>query len=512
MSEFINTIDALGDDVVIDSIIVGDITEFKDNAVTNVGQYVFKGCTELTDVDVPNALSLDKYAFQGCRSLKTLHAPNVTFIDNYAFSEDSALRTVDLPVVTSIGASAFNLCSSLSTLILRNTNMVCALSNVNAIGNSTPIASGTGYIYVPSALVDSYKADSKWSTFANQFRKLEEWTVDGTVTGELDTNRHMVRFFNGDTLLQSSILSYGEIPVYEGETPIDPSGDGGDFIGWSPAIASVTGDVDYIAQFKVVPQLAYELEAFSTAYYVTGIGDVTDTDIVIPSIYKGKPVTYIRSNAFKNNTAITSLTVIGENLKSIDGYAFDGCTGLKSITFYKAPKISMYAFLNCGNVETIRLGRGTLDFGNYAFAFENLKSMYLESLYEWCAAVAEGNANPCYGSSAVDVYANNELITDVIFPSEVTTISATKFIAWHKLQSVEIHDGVTDIKYQAFDKCTSLVSVKLPTTPPTVHKNSFRDINSNCVFYVPTGSLSAYQSATNWSTLSANYSFVEEDR
>ena len=41
MSEFINTIDVLGDDAVIDSIIDRTITEFKDNTLTTIGQYAF---------------------------------------------------------------------------------------------------------------------------------------------------------------------------------------------------------------------------------------------------------------------------------------------------------------------------------------------------------------------------------------------------------------------------------------------------------------------------------------
>ena len=65
---------------------------------------------------------------------------------------------------------------------------MATLSNTNAF-SSTPIASGTGYIYVPRALVDSYKAASKWSTYANQFRALEDYTVDGTTTGALDETK-----------------------------------------------------------------------------------------------------------------------------------------------------------------------------------------------------------------------------------------------------------------------------------------------------------------------------------
>ena len=39
----------------------------------------------------------------------------------------------------------------------------------------TPIESGTGYVYVPSALVDSYKSATNWSTYADQIRAIENY-------------------------------------------------------------------------------------------------------------------------------------------------------------------------------------------------------------------------------------------------------------------------------------------------------------------------------------------------
>ena len=144
MTDFINTVDVLGDDVLTDSIINRSVTEFRDNTVTTIGQYAFSYCTSLT--------------------------------------------SVDFPVVTSIAEYAFDRCSALTTLILRNTAQVATLGKTTAF-NNTPIKNGTGYIYVPSALVDSYKAATNWSTYANQFRALEDYTVDGTTTGELDPNK-----------------------------------------------------------------------------------------------------------------------------------------------------------------------------------------------------------------------------------------------------------------------------------------------------------------------------------
>jgi hypothetical protein len=54
---------------------------------------------------------------------------------------------------------------------------------------NSAIADGKGYIYVPRTLVNSYKTATNWSVYANQFRALEDYTVDGTITGELDESK-----------------------------------------------------------------------------------------------------------------------------------------------------------------------------------------------------------------------------------------------------------------------------------------------------------------------------------
>ena len=103
-----------------------------------------------------------------------------------AFYGCSKLTTVAFPAATSIDKEAFRSCSKLTALILRSETMATAGSNVL---RSTPIASGTGYIYTPAALCDSYRAASGWSTYANQIRALEDYTVDGTTTGALDASK-----------------------------------------------------------------------------------------------------------------------------------------------------------------------------------------------------------------------------------------------------------------------------------------------------------------------------------
>lgn len=152
---------------------------------TTIKQYAFSYCMMLRNIAFPKVTSIGTDAFQNCINLNSVVFPCVESVGSNAFRGSEYLKLADFPVVTSIASYAFYTCKKLASLLLRNTEEVCALTNKNAL-TSTLIASGTGYIYVPSALLESYKVATNWSAYAAQFRVLEEYTVDGTTTGELD--------------------------------------------------------------------------------------------------------------------------------------------------------------------------------------------------------------------------------------------------------------------------------------------------------------------------------------
>ena len=147
------------------------ITDISDDTVTSVGDYAFGYCKQLTSVNLPLVTSVGHHAFQSC----------------------TLLTSVNLPLVTSVGSSAFYICPQLSCVIFR-TETICTLDNIYAF-NSTPFASGKagGKLLVPSALVESYKTAANWSVIwgygTNQFLALEDYTVDGTITGEIDWDK-----------------------------------------------------------------------------------------------------------------------------------------------------------------------------------------------------------------------------------------------------------------------------------------------------------------------------------
>ena len=188
MSEFNNTIDLLGDDVVAASIISKTITEYNDDSLNSVGGYAFANCSKLTSVNLPNVTSVGRNAFDGCEKLMSVDLPNAQKAETYTFSQCRELTSVnlsnavsigiqtfascyvlpflDLPKVAMItGQASFSYCRMLTTLVLRSPT-VCIVENVNTCNNSpfNGYEGRTGTVYVPQALIEEYQNATNWST------------------------------------------------------------------------------------------------------------------------------------------------------------------------------------------------------------------------------------------------------------------------------------------------------------------------------------------------------------
>lgn len=204
----------------LDSLITREISgAYTNDRVTQIGEYAFANCTEITDINLPNVINISYNSFRGCTKLKAISLPHcqvaggssfygcsnleavslpschtlgtgalgsafwgcsklsqvslplVTTIMSFTF-RDTVIQKIDFLSVNNIESSAFIYARQLDTLILRNSN-VCVLKNIDAF-DSTKIAAGTGYIYVPDNLVDSYKIATNWVTFANQIKPISE--------------------------------------------------------------------------------------------------------------------------------------------------------------------------------------------------------------------------------------------------------------------------------------------------------------------------------------------------
>lgn len=181
MADFINTADVIGDEALLDSLIDGTIVEYKDDTCTKVGMKIFAGRKDLVAVEVPNATYIDA-AFDNVTAIKSLVFQNATQIGNYNFNSMSSLEYLDFWKLEAIPPYGIALAQKLKALVLRKTDGICTLAGTKNVW-------GTPYIYVPAALIDTYKTATNWSTFADQFRALEDYTVDGTIMGELDWDK-----------------------------------------------------------------------------------------------------------------------------------------------------------------------------------------------------------------------------------------------------------------------------------------------------------------------------------
>lgn len=141
---------------------------------TTLGAYAFYNNTSLRRIDFPKLTSAPATAFRQCTSATEANLPVCTTLNSYAFHGSTSLEKLDFPKVKWLGAQVFNGCSALTALIFRY-NGIVAMSNANNIFANTPIASGTGYIYVPSALVDSYKTETNWKKYESKIRAIEDY-------------------------------------------------------------------------------------------------------------------------------------------------------------------------------------------------------------------------------------------------------------------------------------------------------------------------------------------------
>ena len=136
------------------------------NSVTSIGNSAFYSCSSLSLITIPNSVtSIGTAAFNGCYSLSPITIPNsVTSILQQAFSRCFSLSSITIPnSVTSIGASVFYTCSSVAFYDFSNHTSVPTLSNTNAFKNIAVDCQ----IRVPASLVDTWKAATNWSTYAD---------------------------------------------------------------------------------------------------------------------------------------------------------------------------------------------------------------------------------------------------------------------------------------------------------------------------------------------------------
>lgn len=148
-----------------DELVCGSPSIYND-CVTEVGEKIFQNCSLLQKINLPKCTSVGIWAFDGCSALSEISLPVCTTIHGGVFINCPSIQEISLPKCNMIDDNAFEGCTKLSKLTLGGST-VCELGN-SLVFRRTPIESGTGSIYVPSSLVETYKTANNWSRYSSR--------------------------------------------------------------------------------------------------------------------------------------------------------------------------------------------------------------------------------------------------------------------------------------------------------------------------------------------------------
>lgn len=139
------------------------------NDVTTVGNFAFTSCTLISSVSAPNVVTVNQDAFYRNYALVSIELPSVVTVKSDAFRECSHLETVDLGShITTLGQDCFHDIPTLQAIYIRNGASIVSLTT-RFTNSSYPYPS----IYVPQALLDSYKGNAAWSQYKDYFVGLD---------------------------------------------------------------------------------------------------------------------------------------------------------------------------------------------------------------------------------------------------------------------------------------------------------------------------------------------------
>lgn len=439
------------------------------------------------------------------RNLKTgfdYNNHNATVIENYQFKNCIDLNNVNCYGIESIGISAFEGCAELKTIILYD--------SVKSINENAFKGCGDLTIYCmfdsqPDGWNANWNPDNCKVIYHNP---IKIWDISATENDNVTAKLYMAD--NEDCFLSitgngnmKSWTSFAEVPWYNYNKNIKA--------------CNIHYGVTNISRslFREYPNL-------------TLVNIPNSVTIIKDSVFHACPsltfikipnsVTTLGVGAFAYNNIIR-FTVDKDNqaYSSLDGVLFTkdiaeliAYNNNNLLDNYVVPNsvinICSYAFSGCNSLKSITIPDSVISIGNEAFRnCNNITSVYITDLESWCNIQFDSiNSNPL---SDGDLYLNNQLVSDLIIPNNVTSINNYAFVNCNSLISITISDSVTSIGNYAFYRCSSLTSITIPNSIINIGVYAFQNCwTLKSIIY--TGTVAQWKAIifdSGWNSNTGNY-------
>ena len=160
---------------------------------------------------------------------------------------------------------------------------------------------------------------------------------------------------------------------------------------------------------------------------------------------------------------------VSYSVASIEESAFEGCSGLISITIpNNVTQIGRNAFMDC----------------------TGLASVHISNISSWCRIKFSNPddeisylSNPLY--YAHHLILNNQEVIDLVIPDGVTSVNDVAFMGCSSLVSVKIPNGVTSIGRNAFEGCSNLTAIVIPNSVTSIADGVFGECSSLTTINLP---------------------------